>query len=548
MLQGMVRRMDHRNSHSLDESEKRELSLHVCILWECGITPVESVHLRLAAELAIARLCHFSNFDNFLNVKCPDDGVLKTVLCTIWWRKPTGVVNETDPLIAEVTQKDEMAHQVVSVQPSNLSQNNEAKEKESEVITKHDAIMEKRYKGDCEKITEAIVPLEQIQLEFVLMLLDNTDGTRMVPSTRKIFLDKFRRFVMDNCILDMRLFNLWRNSPSTNWCCHARLPTAVLTLHHENPSASKVAMQIPSRSYVDGELDFYNVDRLGGVLPFLVRTLRNDLVKVLGENNAFIESFEPNYNRSGGVDAGVSEMTAGSPGLASLPRVISSMARFMQQTIPNMPNGTTGEAAMAMKGSRSRMPGAGGVDDRMSHLRLIDALLALYHGAAVKLRKSVCCLQLCELRDTQADMADCLYDIDTRIRTVTAELDEGAKDDPKENNSGKKQMMAMILAELERSKTVYEAGFGNQSQTLFFTELPTLLLGAPFLSMATLRLIDCFFFCNSPRAKGEGGEKSIMGRSCARAHGYLAIRGHEKFAVQTETSKGTPGGARSAPD
>lgn len=35
------------------------------------------------------------------------------------------------------------------------------------------------------------------------MLLDNTDGTNMVPSTRKIFLEKFRRYIMDNCILDM---------------------------------------------------------------------------------------------------------------------------------------------------------------------------------------------------------------------------------------------------------------------------------------------------------------------------------------------------------
>lgn len=35
------------------------------------------------------------------------------------------------------------------------------------------------------------------------MLLDNSDGTNMVPSTRKIFLEKFRRYIMDNCILDM---------------------------------------------------------------------------------------------------------------------------------------------------------------------------------------------------------------------------------------------------------------------------------------------------------------------------------------------------------
>lgn len=31
---------------------------------------------------------------------------------------------------------------------------------------------------------------------------------------------------------------------------------------------------------------------------------RQDLVGVLGEDNPFIQSFEPNYNRAGGIDTG----------------------------------------------------------------------------------------------------------------------------------------------------------------------------------------------------------------------------------------------------
>lgn len=38
-------------------------------------------------------------------------------------------------------------------------------------------------------------------------------------------------------------------------------------------------IHIPTNSFIDGELDYYNVDRLGGVLPFLVRTLRYDILK-----------------------------------------------------------------------------------------------------------------------------------------------------------------------------------------------------------------------------------------------------------------------------
>ena len=45
---------------------------------------------------------------------------------------------------------------------------------------------------------------------------------------------------------------------------------------------------------------------------------------------------------------------------------------------------TTGETALALKGTRSMMPGAGAIDIRSAYLRLVDGLLALYHGAAIK--------------------------------------------------------------------------------------------------------------------------------------------------------------------
>ncbi|XP_013161916.1 PREDICTED: uncharacterized protein LOC106113623 isoform X1 [Papilio xuthus] len=367
-------------------------------------------------------------FDNFLNVKCPDESVLRTVIQKPWWQRPTSVKGETDPIIAD---------------------------KELNPSTEDDIAVEARYKEDCAKITEAIRPLENIQLEFVLILLDNSDGSNVVPSTRKIFLEKFRRYIMDNCILDMRLFNVSRNSPAISWCCHARLLTAVLKLwNKENPLGNLTGPpHLPPKSFIDGELDFYNVDRLGGVLPFLVRTLRQDLIDVLGEDNPFIQSFEPNYNRAGGIDAGVSEMAAGSPALATLPQVISSMARFMHAAMPPMPNRTTGETALALKGTRSMMPGAGAIDVRSAYLRLLDGLLALYHGAGIKHAE-----KLCELRDSQLDLADCLHDIEQRISTVSNELQDGVGSKIKLSESDKiqKQLMERMLKELERSKSVYE--------------------------------------------------------------------------------------------
>lgn len=48
------------------------------------------------------------------------------------------------------------------------------------------------------------------------------------------------------------------------------------------------------------------------------------------------------------------------------------------------PHRGVGETALALKSTRSMMPGAGAIDARNAYLRLVDGLLALYHGAAIK--------------------------------------------------------------------------------------------------------------------------------------------------------------------
>ncbi|XP_063387876.1 E3 ubiquitin-protein ligase RNF123-like [Cydia fagiglandana] len=446
----------------LDEAALCDILEH-CVVRECLLFDLVSPDIQFTQQLeGVYVLCGLMqhvetrhhlvkyvffnkiSFDNFLNVKCPDEAVLKTVVRNPWWQKPTPVQGETDPRIAEMAETGTIARP----NPFTGGTKNEQR------TSLDDIIIETQYKEDCNKITKAVAPLEQIQLEFLLMLLDNSDGTNMVPSTRKIFLEKFRRYIMDNCILDMRLFNISRNSPAISWCCHARLLSAVLKLWDEKPlgqTNTSIPPYTPPKSFIDGDLDYYNVDRLGGVLPFLVRTLRQDLINVLGEENPFVQSFEPTYNRGGGIDMGVSEMGAGSPGLATLPQVISSMARFMHATLPPIPNRSTGETALALKGTRSMMPGAGSINVRTGYLRLLDGLLALYHGSAIKHAE-----KLCELRDNQQDMADCLHDIEHRIAALTSELQAADIGNISESDKPKKELTEKILQELERSKSIYE--------------------------------------------------------------------------------------------
>ncbi|KAJ2941283.1 hypothetical protein O0L34_g3481 [Tuta absoluta] len=456
----------------LDESALCDILEH-CVVRECLLFDLVSPNMTFSDQIdGIYVLCGlmqhretrhhlikyvFFNkitFDNFMNIKCPDDSVLRTVIRKPWWQRPQAVYGETDPRIQEMAEKG-----TITKTEDTPPQKSGKRHSRSDIHHLDDALIEAQYKEDCNKITSAIEPLEQIQLELILMLMDNSDGTEVVPSSRKIFMEKFRRYIMDNCILDMRLFNISRNSPAISWCCHARLLTAVLKLWKEVPVGNpNLPPHFPARTFVEGELDFYNVDRLGGVLPFLVRTLRTDLIALLGEDNPFIQSFEPSYNRGGGIDTGVSEMTAGSPGLATLPQVISSMARFLHPPMAATMQNRAGETALALKGTRSVMPGAGAVDVRLAMLRLIDGLLALYHGTAIKHAE-----KLCELRDNILDMADCLHDIEFRIYSVEQELEARARKGENIGENGeqsdqertKKRLMEKILKELERSKSVY---------------------------------------------------------------------------------------------
>lgn len=55
-------------------------------------------------SLCIIVLTYFlyHSFDNFLNIKCPDEKVLRTMIRKPWWQRPTPVHGETDPRIAGI--------------------------------------------------------------------------------------------------------------------------------------------------------------------------------------------------------------------------------------------------------------------------------------------------------------------------------------------------------------------------------------------------------------------------------------------------------------
>jgi Kip1 ubiquitination-promoting complex protein 1 len=49
---------------------------------------------------------------------------------------------------------------------------------------------------------------------------------------------------------------------------------------------------IPARTFYDGSVNYYDIDRLGGVLSHLNRTLKVDITRMLGSDHPVIATME----------------------------------------------------------------------------------------------------------------------------------------------------------------------------------------------------------------------------------------------------------------
>lgn len=55
---------------------------------------------------------------------------------------------------------------------------------------------------------------------------------------------------------------------------------------------------IPARTFYDGSVNYYSTDRLGGVLSHLNKTLKADLVGVLGADHPVITTMQSSENQN----------------------------------------------------------------------------------------------------------------------------------------------------------------------------------------------------------------------------------------------------------
>nr|CAD7194583.1 unnamed protein product [Timema douglasi] len=307
------------------------------------------------------------------------------------------------------------------------------------------------YFAACHLVKEATAVIEALQIELLKTLLDNTDGSSAQPSSRKIFLRKFRNFLHENLISSRSLPFLQTPLPIT-LCCFHRLLVTFRQLWDREVVLYPVV--IPARCFYDSSIHYYGVDRLGGVLSHLNKTLVEDLVKVLGPDHEVVTSFMQTLadGRSSDVAslrstdsidffAGPSaNLEARFDGRAVM---IPMLAHMLSEhpTLGTMFVERFSSASSYQHAAPKTTSSVGNLDAASSLIELLDGLVLFYHMAAHKQISKVS-----TLRDSMADYTSAVASNKSRLSSLSPEDS------------------SLVAAELQRATQVFEDKLMEQSR------------------------------------------------------------------------------------
>ncbi|KAJ4433729.1 E3 ubiquitin-protein ligase RNF123 [Periplaneta americana] len=347
-------------------------------------------------------------FANFVHVKPLDEGGLTEVVSQAWWES-----NSYDQKVEE----------------------NKA-----------------AYFVSCQKIKEAIASVETLQVDLLKTVLDNTDGTPLQPSSRKIFLHKFRNFLQEN-LLSSRTLPLLQTPLPITLCCFHRLLVTFRALWERE--VGEYPIVIPARTFYDGSINYYNIDRLGGVVSHLNKTLSADLTKTLGPEHPVIVAMKnpPSQSLDMGSENNATFISGPSmsvraqftDGHANI--MIPVLARMLTQQQPS--SGPMLVERIQGSHLREEKVKGGSMDAAGSLLELLDGLVLFYHVAAHKQLAKVSML-----RESMGEYVVALNNINTRLKTYR----NPPPNAPLETNSSD------VIRELERSCDVFEQKLCEQAR------------------------------------------------------------------------------------
>ncbi|EQB77065.1 e3 ubiquitin-protein ligase RNF123 [Camelus ferus] len=153
----------------------------------------------------------------------------------------------------------------------------ESKEMKDE--TAEERLRRRAYERGCQRLKKRIEVVEELQVQILKLLLNNKDENGGEAS-RYIFLTKFRKFLQENANGRGNMPMLC--PPEYMVCFLHRLISALRHYWDEykasNPRASfSEEAYIPPQVFYNGKVDYFDLQRLGGLLSHLRKTLKDDL-------------------------------------------------------------------------------------------------------------------------------------------------------------------------------------------------------------------------------------------------------------------------------
>ncbi|KAF0034672.1 hypothetical protein F2P81_012430 [Scophthalmus maximus] len=152
-------------------------------------------------------------------------------------------------------------------------------EREPKDESADERLRRRAYERGCQRLKKRIEVVEELQVQILRLLLNNKDKSTGEAS-RYIFLNKFRKFLQENA--SNRGHPTALCPPEYMVCFLHRLITAVRTCWDEgnrkNPgSVRSEEAYVPPQLFYNGKVDYFDLQRLGGLLSHLKKTLKDDL-------------------------------------------------------------------------------------------------------------------------------------------------------------------------------------------------------------------------------------------------------------------------------
>lgn len=145
--------------------------------------------------------------------------------------------------------------------------------------TAEERLRRRAYERGCQRLKKRIEVVEELQVQILKLLLNNKDENGGEAS-RYIFLTKFRKFLQENTSGRGNAPLLC--PPEYMVCFLHRLVTALRCYWDEYKAATPHASPseeayVPPQVFYNGKVDFFDQQRLGGLLSHLRKALRDDL-------------------------------------------------------------------------------------------------------------------------------------------------------------------------------------------------------------------------------------------------------------------------------